>query len=134
MIINGRKSENAVFLYNDTTLEIDYDYKYLGVIFSDRKNIFQIYITYMQTVESRAIVSVNGYLWSLNQTPPPVTMKLFHSLVTLIIEYVSEIWSLCASYDSIEILHLRFLKTILGVRPQTPTVTVLGDLGRYPLH
>ncbi len=70
MIINGRKSENPVFLYNDTTLEIVHEYKYLGVIFSDRKNIFQKHITYMQTVASRAIFSVNGYLYSPNQIPP----------------------------------------------------------------
>ncbi len=27
MIINGRKSENAVFMYNDTILEIVHEYK-----------------------------------------------------------------------------------------------------------
>ncbi len=53
MIINGRKSENAVFLYNDTTLEIVHKNKYLWVIFSDRKNIFQKHITYTQTVLSK---------------------------------------------------------------------------------
>ncbi len=51
-----------------------------------------------------------------------------------IIEYGSEIWSLCSSYDSLETLHLRFLKWTLGVRPKTPIVAVLGDLGRYPLR
>ncbi len=61
-------------------------------------------------------------------------MKLFYSFVTPIIEYVSDIWFLCSLYDSLETLHLRFLKSTLGVRPQTPTVAVLGDLGRYPLH
>ncbi len=49
MIINGRKSENAVFLYNDTTLEIVHEYKYLGVIFLDRKNMFQKHNTYTKT-------------------------------------------------------------------------------------
>ena len=77
---------------------------------------------------------MNGYLYTLNQTPPPVTLKLFDTLVAPIIEYGSEIWSPCSSYDSLEKLHLRFLKSTLGVRPQTPTAAVLGDLGRFPLH
>ncbi len=123
-----------MFLYNATTLEIVHEYKYLGVIFSDRKNVFQKHVTYTQTVAYRAIFSVNGYLYSLNQTPPQATMKLFDSLLTPIIQYGSEIWSLCSSYDSLETVYFRFLKSTLGVRPQTPIVAVLGDLGRYPLH
>ena len=133
MIING-KQQNSIFMYNDTPLEIIHKYKYLGVIFSDGTNHFQDHIAYTETVANRAIFSVQGYLYSLNQTPPPISMKLFDTLVAPIIEYGSEIWSMCSSYDSLETLYLRFLKCSLGVRPQTPTAAILGDLGRYPLH
>ncbi len=62
-------------------------------------------------------------------------MKHFDSLVTSIIEYGLEIWSLCSSYDSLETVYLRCLKSTLSVRLRlTPTVAVLGDLGRYPLN
>jgi exonuclease III len=134
MIINGKKNDNPIFLYNNIPLEIVHKYKYLGVIFSDSRNVFLHHITYTETIASRAIFSLNGYLYNLNQTPPPISMKLFDTLVQPIIEYASEIWSVCTSIDTLETLYLKFLKCTLGVRPQTPTAAIFGDIGRYPLH
>ena len=34
---------------------------------------------------------------------------------------------------SIDRIHIKFCKTILGVRQQTPNEAVYGELGRYPL-
>ncbi len=99
-----------VTMYNDIPLDIVHKYKYLWVIFSDGTNHFQDQITYTVTVTNRWFLSVQGYLYSLNQTLPPVTIKLFDTLVRPIIEYSSEIWSTCTSYDILETLYLRFLK------------------------
>jgi hypothetical protein len=133
MIINDKKHNSHIFLYNNEPLEITHKYKYLGVIFSDNSHHFQNHLTYTETVANRTIFSLQGYFYSLNQTPPPISMKLFDTLVAPIIEYGSEIWSLCCPCDSLETLYLRFLKNTLGVRPQTPTAAVLGDTGKYPL-
>ncbi len=95
-------------MYNDITLEIVHQYKYLGAIFSDSTNHFQDQITYTVTVTNRGFLSVQGYLYSLKQTLPPVTMKLFDTLVAPIIEYSSEIWSTCTSYDILETLYLKY--------------------------
>ncbi len=134
MINNGKIQQNTVFMYNNILLEIVHKYKYLGVIISDSTNHFQDHITYNVTVANRGFVSVRGYLYSLNQTVPPVTMKLFDTLVAPIIEYGSEIWSTCMSYDILRTLYLKFLKCTLGVRPHIPTAAILGDLGGYPLY
>ncbi len=133
MIINGSKKESYKFYYSGVLLEIIHKYKYLGVVVSDTGNHFSDQIDYVEAVANRAVYSVQGYLYSLNQMPPPISMKLFDSLVAPILEYGSEIWSLCNSYNSLETLYLRFMKSSLGVRPQTTTVAVMGELGRYPL-
>ena len=70
MIINGKKNEKPIFLYNNIPLEIVHKYKYLGVVFSDCRNVFLHHITYTETVASWAIFSLNGYLYNLNETPP----------------------------------------------------------------
>ena len=33
-----------------------------------------------------------------------------------------------------ETVHLSFLKNMLGVKQQTTSVTIYGDMGRYPLY
>ena len=134
MIINGKKCDSqSIFTYNDVPLDTVHKYKYLGIIISDGNNNFLDHIMYTETVANRALFSLQGYLYSLNQTPPPISMKLFDTLVMPIIEYGSEIWSTCTSFTSLETLYLRFLKCILGVRPQTTTTAVFGDVGRFPL-
>ena len=36
-------------------------------------------------------------------------------------------------FDCIDKVHIKFLKILLGVRPQTPNYSVYGELGRFPL-
>ena len=46
-----------------------------------------------------------------------------------LMDYGSEIWG--SSYlKKYNYRGLRFFKTVLGVRPQAPSVVVLGELGR----
>ena len=46
--------------------------------------------------------------------------------------YGSEIWRFHPASD-IERVHLKFLKQIFCVKPQTSNITVHGELGRVPL-
>ena len=49
-----------------------------------------------------------------------------------ILEYASEIWYQDIPIEELEQVQLKYLKTIRGV--STPTVTVLGETGHFPLH
>lgn len=60
------------------------------------------------------------------------TNLLFDSMILSILTHGSEIWGLHPAPD-IEHVHLKFLKQILGVKPQTSNVTVYGEFGRVPL-
>ncbi len=56
---------------------------------SDKYGI--IHLTYSEKCPSRAIFAVKKRLTPLKQTPPPITIKLFDSLVHPVIEYSSKV-------------------------------------------
>jgi hypothetical protein len=53
--------------------------------------------------------------------PVDLQLKLFDSLVSLILLCASEVWGF-ANKESIENVHLQFCKKILKVRSTTPTI------------
>ena len=53
-------------------------------------------------------------------------------MVVPIILYSSEIWGVY-DFKEVDKIHIKFCKTILGVKSQTPNMAVLGELERYPL-
>ena len=109
---------------------------HIYILFSSHSNSHKEHIKYAESGANRALYSVLGYLNQSNvlkQTPPPVTLKLFDSLVLPILDYGSEIWGISNSTEALEKVQLRFFKTILGVRPQTASHAVPGELARFPL-
>ena len=88
----------------------------------------------IKTLSDQAARAANNLLALFKRLSFDVKTKLvlFDSLVTPIILYGAEVWGI---YDikSIGRLHIKFCKTILGVRQQTPNSAVYGELGRYPL-
>ena len=61
-------------------------------------------------------------------------IKLFDSQILPILQYGSELWTANSSIDVIENVQLRYLKRMLGVRSQTPTLGIYMDTGRFPLR
>ena len=49
------------------------------------------------------------------------------------LEYGSDIWYTGDDVNDLEKIHLKFNKSTLGVRKQTPTPAIYGDTGRFPL-
>ena len=47
--------------------------------------------------------------------------------------YGSEVLFIGKEISDFEMVHLSFLKNMLGVKQQTTSVTIYGDTGRYPL-
>ncbi len=61
-------------------------------------------------------------------------MQAFDSLVLPILSYAIEVWAVDDKIgDAAELLHRQFLKHLLGVRDSTANVTILAELGRFPL-
>jgi hypothetical protein len=59
--------------------------------------------------------------------------EMFEKLITPIITYGSEVWGF-APTQTIERLHLKFCKFILGVKTNTQNDFVYGELGILPLY
>ena len=61
--------------------------------------------------------------------------KLFDACVVLILTYGAEVWGKIGLSDNspIEQVHLKFCKSILGVRRNASNLAARAELGRYPL-
>ena len=138
IMIYGNHNEDITFKFNDKTLEIVDEYKYLGVIFNNcrniRGNIFKKMPSYISEKGRKAIFATVKKCKSLGFLSPKVALKLFDSNVLSILNYASEIWSGNKPNDEVEKVQLRFLKFMLGVKDSTCTTAVYGEVGRFPLQ
>jgi len=60
-------------------------------------------------------------------------IDLFDKLITPIIGYCSEVWGYL-EVTQLEIVHLHYMKQLLGVKAPTQNNFVYGELGRFPLQ
>ena len=68
------------------------------------------------------------------QLPLHLYLKVFDRQIRPILEYASEIWYQPLPIEVLETAQLKYLKKIIGVSQSTPTLAVLGETGRFPLH
>ena len=71
---------------------------------------------------------------SLGYIPPKLALQMFDTYVLPIIEYNNILWSKIKQNNDIERIQLSYLKSVLGVRKQTPSMAVYGETGRFPLN
>ena len=125
-----RQNIVQVWKYNNEELEVVDSFCYLGLKLHYNGNLEMT----TKTLSDQAARAANNLLALFKRLSFDVKTKLalFDSLVTPIILYGAEVWGI---YDikSIDRIHIKFCKTILGVRQQTPNSAVYGELGRYPL-
>ena len=70
----------------------------------------------------------------LGRLSPTLAFKVFDTQILPIMEYGSEIWYKVKAHDKYEKFHLSYIKSTLGVTPQTTTDAVMSDTGRFPLQ
>jgi len=123
----------TAFKFNGNVIDITDQYKYLGCIFKSKYNVFKEHVNTTVTKATRATYKVQSYCTALGTPPPALAIKLFNSIVMPVIEYGSEIWSAGNNIDVLDTFQVKFFKRVLKVRPQTPTLAVLGEVGEYPV-
>ena len=79
--------------------------------------------------------SMYGLLRSIRQLglPSDLSCHLFDSMVSPIMTYGCEVWG-NQNIDSLETVHMKFCKFVLGVNKSTTNAMVYGELGRHPLQ
>ena len=80
---------------------------------------------------SKAMFSVLNKGNVLN-LPIDILLELFDQMVVPVLVYGCEIWG-HEDCKSLENVHLKFCKYILGVKKATPSSMVYGELGRFPI-
>ena len=140
VMIFGPKScmQNVVFKFNEGSVDIVKEYKYLGVVISSVQklngNIFKNHFIYISEKASKAMYTIVHSTNELGKLPIRTGIKLFDTVVKPIIEYGSELWSVYKGCNIMEKVHIKFLKMLLGVKSNTSNLMVYGDLGRFPLQ
>ena len=125
-----RMNIDFIWIYNGENLEIVESFSYLGMKFHYTGNLEPG----VKALSDQALRATNCLLSLFKRVSLDLKTKisLFDSLVTPILLYGSEVWGV-QGFDCIDKVHIKFLKMLLGVRPQTPNYAVYGELGRFPL-
>ena len=143
LIVNVNKTKvmtigeqnNSSILYNGETIEEVSNFKYLGHMLTNNYNMHSKMTEYLTTQAQKAIFALQGDTkHSLGYISPQLSMKMFDTYILPILEYNSEIWTKIKPINEIEKVQLGYLKHMLGIRKQAPTLSVYGETGRFPLH
>jgi len=134
VLIHGSKTAPS-FSFNDQRIETVESYKYLGHVIGNKKNMHANMSEHVATQARKAIFALNGDTKaSLGYIPPKLALKMFDTYILPILEYHSELWLRNNPVTDLENIQLRYLKNLLSVRTQTPTLAVYAETGRYPLY
>ena len=130
-IFEKRKTNNAKqWNLNNENIDVVDNFCYLGAKFYYNGNMNHA----AKSLSEQALRAMNNLLSLFTRIPLDIKTKLslFDTMVVPIILYSSEIWGVY-DFKEVDKIHIKFCKTILGVKSQTPNMAVLGELGRYPL-
>ena len=131
-MIFGKRSTNTdgQFTLGGEVLEIEDNFKYLGVIFCTNGS-FRANIKELSKKATNAIYGVIGKCRKHNLSIDCI-LYMFDKIVKPIFLYGCEIWGF-NKFPLLEKLHLKFCKHILHLKPSTPNFMIYGELGRYPI-
>jgi hypothetical protein len=137
--IRGKKcvAEDTVFKLDGCDVRVtNDDVIYLGVAFNSKhENHFKTHVDFVCKKAQRSLFRIYSLCKNVGALPPQLAFHLFDSLVLSVLRYGSEVWYTPSTScgKRIEIVHLKFLRYILGVRRSTPTPALYGETGRVPL-
>ena len=124
------------FHYGDNIIEKAEQYKYLGVVYSTKSanNVLKETFSHLAFQAGKAIFALRKQSRPVvGKLSPTIAFKVFDCQILPILEYGSDIWYTGDDVNDLEKIHLKFIKSTLGVRKQTPTPAIYGDTGRFRL-
>lgn len=124
----GRLPRNMNFMYKTAKIEIVDKFCYLGVVFTSGGSSYETQRT-LAGQASKAVFTLNKYLYGFTPLKPSHRLELFDKLVTPILNYACEVWGFHKA-SAVETTHLQFCKNVLGVKQTTQNDFIYGELGR----
>ena len=127
----GANPRNLEFTYNGNAIDIVKKFSYLGVVFTTGGSFTDAQTT-LSGQALKAIFKMNKYLYKFTYISVEHRLQLFDKLISPILNYGAEVWGFHKG-DAVEKIHMKFCKSILGVRKTTQNDFVYGELGRKSL-
>jgi hypothetical protein len=126
----GKVRKIPNFVLGTEKIEVTFEYKYLGTMFSYNNKFFRA-IKCQYNAASRAMFSLLRKCNKLD-LPLDIQLDLFKKCVVPVLLYGCEVWgfqdlSLCDK------LQLRFFKILLRLKSNTSSCMVYGELGEFPV-
>jgi hypothetical protein len=112
---------------NNQAVETVSQYKYLGVVLDQFLN-YKVTSEILASAGGRALGAVLTKYRSLNGMGFNTFQKLYHSCVCPILDYASGVWGL-KSFDKIDHIQNRAIRSFLGVHNFAPSLAIQGDMG-----
>ena len=131
VVFHANKSQTSL-MYNNCVLEEVDCFNYLGLTWHRKRNMhYAQQIIVKQATRAKAVL--DAHLRKHKNMPVDMIFLLFDTLVRPILLFNCEIWGIKISKE-LELFHLKFKKSILGVKATTNTCLVYIETGRYPLY
>ena len=127
---NGKWSKKHNFTYNEETVDIVNEFKYLGIVFKNNGRFLSA-IKLIKAQANKAMRYIISRARAKNM-PIDIQLKLFDTLVIPIMTYGAEVWGF-EHLNMLDQLELQFLKLVMNVRRSTPKYMIYGELGRLPV-
>lgn len=124
---NRSKRSNFNFHLGENNLDYEASYKYLGVIF-DEKRGFKVNAENLAMSGGRALGSVISKINAIKSVGFRTYEKLFNNCVAPVLDYSSGVWG-HKKHHCIEMVQNRALRYILGIHQFTPLLAVQGESG-----
>ena len=126
----GNLSSKEKWTYAGEEIEIVSSFNYLGIVLSSRG----AFIKATNTLAGKALKAMNSLLAITRcmKLPINIMFNLFDSFVLSILNYSCEIWGFTRA-ENIERVHRKFCKWLLNVKMSTNSLSLYGELGRFPL-
>ena len=126
---SGRQKDYR-FKLNGLDIEVKNEYKYLGIIFT-RGGGFIRAKTHIAEQANKALFALLKKIRHLS-LPLDLQLELFDKTIKPILLYGAEIWGF-GNCDTIERVHLKFIKYVLRLKKSTPSHMIYGKLGIFPI-
>ena len=115
------------FHYGDNIIEKAEQYKYLGVVYSTKSanNVLKETFSHLASQAGKAIFALRKQSRPVvGKLSPTIAFKVFDCQILPILEYGSDIWYTGDDVNDLEKIHLKFIKSTLGVRYTQLSVSV----------
>jgi len=127
----GGPLPDEIWTYGGEIMNLCTTYNYLGITFTAR-GINNSSLDVLVNQANKSLATLQSNMAGIGTFPPAVSLRLFHTCVTPVLCYGSEVWGYQRA-NKMQCVLNKWCKRILGVKNSTCNAAVAGELGQYPL-